>query len=293
MNVEVCLKTHGGAPIEVVVHLGIIMMSNVRPPAVAGLFYPDQADVLNRDLAAMLAHAPVVEGPLPKALIVPHAGYIYSGPIAASAYRRLEAGRGQIKRVVLLGPAHRVAFRGLALPSANVFSTPLGTVPVDDAAVQTLTELPQVVRSEAAHEMEHSLEVQLPFLQQVLGKFSLVPLVVGAASTDDVAQVLERLWGGPETLILVSSDLSHYLPYALSQKIDQHTSNMILHLQTGITHEQACGGTPVNGLLLVARKHGLQPQLLDLRNSGDTAGDRDRVVGYAAFAFVEEEAHVH
>jgi AmmeMemoRadiSam system protein B len=268
-------------------------MNQIRPAAVAGAFYPGNEQVLSRELDTLLTHAGSAQGPLPKALIVPHAGYIYSGPIAASAYRRLAAGRDQITRVVLLGPAHRVAVRGLALPQAEAFATPLGQVRIDQAACRALQDLPQVVESATAHALEHSLEVQLPFLQKVLGHFELVPLVVGDASAEEVAQVLERLWGGPETLILISSDLSHYLPYALAQRIDHKTSDMILHLQTGITHEQACGGTPVNGLLLAAKQHGLTPELLDLRNSGDTAGSPEQVVGYASFAFVAEERHVH
>ena len=268
-------------------------MNQIRPAAVAGAFYPGEEQILNRDLDVLLAKAPAAHGPLPKALIVPHAGYIYSGPIAASAYRRLAAGRGKITRVVLLGPAHRVAVRGLALPLAHAFTTPLGLVRIDQDACRRLLELKQVVLSAATHAQEHSLEVQLPFLQKVLGDFELVPLVVGDATDAEVAQVLETLWGGPETLIVISSDLSHYLPYAQAQRIDQHTSDMILNLQPGISHAQACGGTPVNGLMLAAKQHGLKAELLDLRNSGDTAGSPDKVVGYAAFAFVEETPHAH
>ena len=268
-------------------------MSLIRPAVVAGAFYPDNGQVLSRDLDALLARALQAHGPLPKALIVPHAGYIYSGPIAASAYRRLEAGRGHITRVVLLGPAHRVPVHGLALPQAEEFATPLGRVRIDQAACDAIRTLPQVVNSDAAHALEHSIEVQLPFLQKVLGEFALVPLVVGDASASEVAQVLERLWGGPETLIVVSSDLSHYLPYSVAQRVDQETTAMILHLQAGISHEQACGGTPVNGLMIAAKLHGLTPELLDLRNSGDTAGGPEQVVGYAAFAFVEDAHHAH
>ena len=219
-------------------------MSLIRPAAVAGAFYPGNGQVLSRDIDALLAGAQQAQGALPKALIVPHAGYIYSGPIAASAYRRLEAGRGQITRVVLLGPAHRVPVRGLALPQTEEFATPLGRVRIDQAACDAIRTLPQVVNSDAAHALEHSLEVQLPFLQKVLGEFALVPLVVGDASASEVAQVLERLWGGPETLIVVSSDLSHYLPYSVAQRVDQKTTAMILRLQAVISHEQACGGTP-------------------------------------------------
>lgn len=268
-------------------------MARVRPPAVADMFYPGHAQTLAREVDSMLREAEQREtatGPLPKAVIVPHAGYVYSGPIAATAYARLASGRGVFSRVVLLGPVHRVAVRGLALPAADAFATPLGTIPVDAEAVRALRSLRQVV--ESGHALEHSLEVQLPFLQTVLGEFSLVPLAVGEASAEQVAEVLDLLWGGTETLIVVSSDLSHYLPYSSAREVDAETARLILDLSVEIRHDQACGGTPVNGLLLAARRHGLAPQLLDLRNSGDTAGDRGRVVGYAAFAFAEVP-HVH
>lgn len=228
-----------------------------------------------------------VAGLRPKALIAPHAGYMYSGPVAASAYALLAPMAGQVKRVVLLGPAHRVAVRGLALPDAEAFETPLGRVEIDLAAASQIAHLPQVAVSAQAHAQEHSVEVQLPFLQVLLPDFKLLPLVVGDASPADVAEVLECLWGGAETLILVSSDLSHFLPYLTAQKVDGLTAEAILHLQAPVSHEQACGGTPLNGLLLAARHHGLTAHLLDLRNSGDTAGPRDQVVGYGAFAFTE------
>jgi AmmeMemoRadiSam system protein B len=192
--------------------------------------------------------------------------------------------------VVLLGPVHRVPVRGLALPGATALATPLGNIPVDAEAVAALSSLPQVTVSTSAHAREHSLEVHLPFLQTVLEKFSVVPLAVGDATVAEIAQVLDVLWGGIETLIVVSSDLSHYLSYGDAQTIDRATAQAILDLRTDISHEQACGGTPVNGLVLTARRHSLTPQLLDLRNSGDTAGDKSRVVGYAAFAF-SEAAH--
>jgi AmmeMemoRadiSam system protein B len=227
----------------------------------------------------------------PKALIVPHAGYIYSGAIAASAYSTLKAIAAHIRRVVLLGPTHRVAVRGLALPDAEAFDTPLGRVMLDTKAMQAISNLPQVVISGAAHAQEHSLEVQLPFLQSVLNDFILLPLAVGMATAEEVAEVLEAVWGGEETLIVISSDLSHYLPYATAQQTDRQTADDILHLRQNISHDQACGGTPINGLVLAARKHHLKPHLLDLRNSGDTAGTRDKVVGYAAFAFTEDTEH--
>lgn len=262
----------------------------VRAAAVAGLFYPREADRLSRDIQMMLRRASKVEalsGVL-KALIVPHAGYVYSGPIAASAYALLFPLRDTIRRVVLLGPTHRVFVSGLALPGLQAFDTPLGRIPVDQDAVHFLKPLRQVSTSPAAHEPEHSLEVQLPFLQMVLSNFQLLPLAVGDASPQAVAEVIEVLWGGPETLIVVSSDLSHYLPYGFAQEADRGTCADILELRQLDSHKQACGATPVNGLLLAARHHRLKPHLLDLRNSGDTAGDRDRVVGYAAIAFTEE-----
>ena len=270
------------------------MTLNVRPAAVAGMFYPESAMVLEREVGNMLAAASRRATAIrPKAIIVPHAGYVYSGPVAASLYVLLAALRGAISRVVLLGPTHRVAVAGLALPDCRAFATPLGIVSLDQDAVAAIADLPQVVVSAAAHAQEHSLEVQLPFLQTVLGDFSLLPLAVGDASPQAVAQVLERLWGGDETLIVVSSDLSHYLPYADARRIDAQTAQAIVDLDAAIDHRQACGATPINGLLLAVRAHGLQAELCDLRNSGDTAGDRTRVVGYGAFAFGEASHHVH
>ena len=263
-------------------------MHDVRPAAVAGTFYPESAARLAAEVRGYLAAVPASAGIPPKAVIVPHAGYVYSGPVAAAAYERLAALRGRVTRVVLLGPTHRVAVRGLALPRARAFATPLGEVPVDAAAAAQVRALPQVVVSDAAHALEHSLEVQLPFLQSVLGAFSLVPFAVGDASPEEVAAVLDALWGGPETLIVVSSDLSHYHRYADAARIDRATADAVLALSPALDHEQACGATPVNGLLLCARRRGLTPHLLDLRNSGDTAGDRARVVGYASFAFTDD-----
>lgn len=268
-------------------------MTHIRPTAVAGTFYPGQTNVLMQTVDALLAAAQPNTEALPKAIIVPHAGYIYSGPVAATAYAALQAGRGRIRRVVLLGPVHRVPVRGLALPEADGFATPLGVVPVDYEAARSIQHLPQVGESAPAHALEHSLEVQLPFLQRVLGDFSLVPLAVGDANPEEVAEVLECLWGGPETLIVVSSDLSHYLPYDMARKVDAATAQAVLAMNTLVSHDQACGGTPVNGLLLAARRRHLVPELLDLRNSGDTEGDRSRVVGYGAFAFTEKTEHDH
>jgi MEMO1 family protein len=264
----------------------------VRRPAVAGSFYPGDRETLTRELAQMLEQtAEAAPAPaFPKIVIVPHAGYIYSGPVAASAYDRLRPARGIVTRVVLLGPAHRVSVRGLALPGAAAFDTPLGRITIDAEAAAQIRDLPQVAESREAHALEHSLEVQLPFLQRVLGDFALVPLVVGEATAEEVAQVIERLWGGPETLIVISSDLSHYLPYDAARRADGITAKAILGFDTGISHEQACGATPVAGALIVARQHGLTPQLLDLRNSGDTAGGKAQVVGYASFAFSAGDA---
>jgi AmmeMemoRadiSam system protein B/AmmeMemoRadiSam system protein A len=261
-------------------------MDAIRPAAVAGMFYPAHPDQLSRELKVMLDRAaPPSRAELPKAVIVPHAGYVYSGDIAASVYRRLSAARDTIKRVVLLGPAHRVFVRGLALPASEGFATPLGTVKIDAAARESVLALPQICVDERAHAPEHSLEVQLPFLQTVLGDFMLLPLVVGDATPAEVAEVLERVWGGPETLIVISSDLSHYLPYAAARRLDRATADKILRGEHALVHDEACGATPVNGLLLAARHLGLEAELVDLRNSGDTAGDRSRVVGYAGFTF--------
>lgn len=266
-------------------------MLTIRPAAVAGMFYPASASELTREVDDMLAHsastAPTAR--FPKVLIVPHAGYIYSGPVAAEAYAKLRAARGTVRRVVLLGPCHRVPVRGLALPEATVFATPLGEIAIDEAAVKALADLPQVVKSSAVHAEEHSLEVQLPFLQRVLGEFTLVPLAVGDATPAEVAEVIETLWGGPETLIVISSDLSHYHAYERARALDRATAQAILDYSTDIGHEQACGATPIAGVLLAAKRRGLKVELLDLRNSGDTAGGKRQVVGYASFALWDAE----
>lgn len=261
-------------------------MHTVRTPAVAGLFYPADTAELHAQVRHFLTEVEAPAGSPPKAIIAPHAGYIYSGPVAASAYARLQAARGLIARVLLLGPSHRVGFRGIAASAMTAFETPLGSIPVDQEAVTAARQLPDVGVLEQAHAREHSLEVHLPFLQEVLGSFSLVPLVVGEARPSQVGQVLETLWGGPETLIVISSDLSHYLDYQNARQLDQATSKAIETLRfEDISYEQACGRNPVNGLLWVARRKNLQVETLDLRNSGDTAGSRDQVVGYGAYAF--------
>jgi AmmeMemoRadiSam system protein B/AmmeMemoRadiSam system protein A len=228
----------------------------------------------------------------PKALIVPHAGYVFSGPVAARAYDELLPARGVAKRVVLLGPVHRVPVRGLAVPRATAFATPLGEVPVDREALRSVQDLPQVVQSDPAHALEHSLEVQLPFLQRVLGEFALVPFAVGTASVDEVAQVIERLWSGPETVVIVSTDMSHYHSHEDARRIDAATLARIAAYATNIDHDEACGATPLNGLLSFAKKRNLRMKRLAACNSGDTAGDKGRVVGYSSFALYEDHVAV-
>jgi hypothetical protein len=261
-------------------------MEAVRPAAVAGMFYPGDPKALAAELDDMLGSVANLAPRLgfPKALIVPHAGYIYSGPVAAHAYDELAGARGVVRRVVLLGPVHRVAVRGVAAPSAESFATPLGRVRIDREALQALRDLPQVVTSDRAHALEHSLEVQLPFLQRQLGEFRLVPFAVGDATVDEVAQVIERLWGGEETLIVISTDLSHYRSYEGARAIDAATLARIAARAVDLNHDEACGATPLNGFLSVARRRALPVRLLAACNSGDTAGGKDRVVGYSAFA---------
>lgn len=270
-------------------------MQTRRPAAVAGMFYPDQPVKLAAMLQGFLGEAQVT-ALRPKALIVPHAGYLYSGAVAASAYALLRPARTSIKRVILLGPVHRVWTPALALPDVDAFETPLGKVMLDQDAIATISGLSQVQTHAAAHAQEHALEVQLPFLQSLLVDFTLVPLAVGGATPEQVAEVLDLLWGGEETLIVVSSDLSHFLAYDEALQVDRATVHEILLFNTHLVGEQACGCHPINGLLLSAYRHGLTPHLLDLRNSGDTAGDRNRVVGYAAIAFTKDGGraeHVH
>ena len=268
----------------------------VREAAVAGQFYPGSADELDATVRNFLNDADAGNDPasqgvpqgIPKALIAPHAGYVYSGAVAAAAYARLKPARGTITRVVLLGPCHRVAVRGLALSGADAFATPLGQVPVDKDGAAQILDLPGVEVFDATHEMEHSLEVHLPFLQVVLGEFSVVPLVVGEADPSMIADVIETLWGGEETLIVVSSDLSHYLDYDSAQKIDSATCKAIENLDPkAISSNGACGRFPVGGLLEIAKRRGMTVTTLDLRNSGDTAGSKDRVVGYGSWMFQE------
>jgi AmmeMemoRadiSam system protein B len=261
----------------------------VRLPAVAGQFYPDNPEELRTMVDGFLAATKTVSDKIPKAIIAPHAGYPYSGPIAGSAYACLARGHGRFKRVVLLGPSHFVAFPGLAASSASVFRSPLGPIPVDEEALARAHALPLVTTLDAAHQREHSLEVHLPFLQIALGEFKLVPLVVGDAAANEVGAVLNELWGGRETCIVVSSDLSHYHDYQTAQQMDRETARTIESLSwEKLDADQACGCRPIGGLLYVAKERGLQCRTVDLRNSGDTSGGHDRVVGYGAFVFTEE-----
>ncbi len=257
-----------------------------RPASVAGIFYPAQGQVLQRHLDAYLLDSPCQQqqSRCPKVLVVPHAGYKYSASIAASAYNQLQPFGKQIKRVVLLGPAHRVPLDGIALPDSDRFATPLGEVEIDAQLRAMVADLPQVVCWQQAHADEHSLEVQLPFLQQLLADFTLLPLVVGRCPAEQVQQLLDLVWGGDETLVVVSSDLSHYLSYTQACRVDRSTSEQLCQLRGSLTGEQACGCYALNGLMAQLRQRGMAVELLDLRNSGDTAGDHQRVVGYGAFA---------
>jgi AmmeMemoRadiSam system protein B len=263
--------------------------SRVRPPAVAGLFYPKDADGLRRTLRALLATpgAPAATARPPKAIVVPHAGYAYSGPVAAAAYRRLGAIADTIRHVVLMGPSHRVRMRGLAMPSCDYFATPCGEVPVDEAGRRHLRELGLAGVSDAPHAIEHSLEVQLPFLQVVLQQFDVLPIAIGQVPGGLVARALEAVWGGADTLIVVSSDLSHYHTHSEAIELDGLTTRSILARRSDLSDEQACGAEGINGLLEVARAKGLKVELVDQRTSADTAGDASRVVGYGSYVLFE------
>lgn len=261
-------------------------MSQVRQPAVAGMFYPGDKPTLENDIQQYLDEANYGRDIIPKAIVVPHAGYVYSGPIAASAYKQIIPIKDKINRVVLLGPSHRVAFNGLAVPESDIFNTPLGDIQIDKEGIQLLADLPQVMASDRAHSEEHSLEVQLPFLQEILDDFTLIPLVVGDAEQDDVAEVIEKLWGDEHTLIVISTDLSHYHEYTEAKRIDRLTSDAIINIKPDlISYDDACGRNGLKGMLTVAKDKNLSVDILDLRNSGDTAGDKSRVVGYGAYVF--------
>lgn len=262
--------------------------ARIRPAAVAGSFYPADPATLDRLVQRCLADAvaPPANAPVPRALVVPHAGLVYSGPIAASAYLRLRAGRDEITRIALLGPSHRVALAGMALSSADAWATPFGLVPLDARGAALLAaQLDGVHVDDAAHALEHSLEVQLPFLQTVLGDFTLLPIVVGATTVEQVGAVIEAVWEDPHTVVVVSSDLSHYHRYGDAVRRDARTAAAVVARRyEDLASDDACGARPLRGLLHVARAHEATVSMIDLRNSGDTAGDRDRVVGYGAFA---------
>jgi AmmeMemoRadiSam system protein B len=264
-------------------------VTTIRRPTAAGTFYPARPEKLRAAVRSFLNAVPGPAAAVPKALIAPHAGYRYSGPIAASAYACLAPARGAVRRVVLLGTAHTPVV-GLAASGADGFATPLGDVPVDRAAFARVLDLPQVHFDDDAHAVDHALEVQLPFLQVVLGEFTVVPFLVGRCATDEVAEVLDELWGGPETVMVVSSDLSHYHSYDDAGRLDRATAEAVEALRPdGIGPDQACGHAAVRGLLLAARRRGLGAVTANLRNSADTAGPREAVVGYGAFAFVEPQ----
>jgi AmmeMemoRadiSam system protein B len=263
-------------------------MIDVRNPAVAGMFYPGDAAELSKAVTGYLSVVSVKDAQPPKALVAPHAGYIYSGPIAASAYARLLPLKGKISRVVLIGPSHRVGFKGLALCTAIAYAIPGKVIPIDREMEARLASLPGVGLLDQAHVPEHSLEVHLPFLAAVLGDFKLVPVVAGDAPPERVAALLDAAWGGGETLIVVSTDLSHYLPYDKARSVDAATVKAIEALDYAMLDgEHACGHVPLAGLLELAGRKGLSVETLDVRNSGDTAGPKDRVVGYGAWAFFE------
>lgn len=260
--------------------------AKARPAAVAGRFYPREPKIL-RDQLSGFFHAARAQGPTEdiKALVVPHAGYVYSGAVAAEGYRLLAPQADVVERVVLLGPAHTVYVAGMAVPSWSTFQTPLGVVNLDHDLMERANHVDGMTVDDEPHAREHALEVQLPFLQSVLPHFTLLPVVVGDAPATTVAELLHAVWGGPETLIVISSDMSHYLPAEVARRVDHETLQTVLQLEPRLTSEDACGATPLNGFLLAAKDHGLRPTLLDARNSGDVSGDDERVVGYAALCF--------
>ena len=262
--------------------------SKIRAPAAAGLFYAADARRLQAEVSELLGAVKSPSRILPKALIAPHAGYVYSGPVAAQAFATLREVAQSVKRVVLIGPAHFVPLRGIAAPTVDAFETPLGRVAVDRRALSVIAEV--VVEADAPHAPEHSLEVELPFLQTLLPSFTVVPLVIGDAEAQDVAEVLRRLWGGLETLIVVSSDLSHYHDYETARRLDAATAAAMERGDwESLGPNQACGFLAVAGLLVEASRRRLALHRLALCNSGDTAGGRGRVVGYGAW-IVEDSA---
>ncbi len=264
-------------------------MSRIRKAAVAGTFYPNDKKQLDQMVDVLLKNAISLDSN-PKAIIAPHAGYIYSGKVAASAYEPLRSLKNKIKKIVLLGPSHHVSFDGLAIPQSDFFETPIGKVTIDQEAIRLIQKLPQISVSDVAHVREHSLEVHLPFLQKIFGdKFLLTPIVVGHSNPDEVGQVIEKLWGNDDTLIVISTDLSHYHTYEEAYQMDRETCSQVESLDLEQLHSQKmCGSLPVSGLLNVARKKKLQVKMVDFCNSGDikvnnAKANKDRVVGYASF----------
>jgi len=255
---------------------------STRPTAVSGLFYPEQANMLESEVRDFLAGKTQTVNGQPKAIIVPHAGYIYSGAVAASAYQYVQAFKNSFTKVLLLGPSHRVAFSGIATPGCEYFSSPLGNTKLDVAALHKLEQLPFVERFPQAHAAEHSLEVLLPFLQITLRDFELVPLVVCDASAASVKYVIDTLWH-ENTLVIVSSDLSHFLDYEHAKAKDRETSHLIETHYAKLEGDQACGCRPINGLLEFCSENKLDVTTIDMCNSGDVTGDRERVVGYGAY----------
>ncbi len=267
-----------------------------RLPAVAGLFYPSDPGELQGMVRSMLEEAGSRKkedlagasgnGRVLRAIIAPHAGYVYSGPVAASAYVYVGAAAGNVGKVAILGPSHRVPVRGLALSSAAEYEMPGFSLPADSEAAESLRRADLAEFVDEAHAAEHSIEVHLPFIKAVLGEVEVAAIAVGEASPDRVGAAVELLMEDPKRLVVISSDLSHYLDYDSAVAVDSVTAQAILNLRyEDIGYEQACGRNCIRGLLWAARRQGMHPQLLDLRNSGDTAGPRDSVVGYPAFAF--------
>jgi AmmeMemoRadiSam system protein B len=267
-------------------------VNETLPPYVAGRFYPGDPEDLLRRVRALLAAARG-SGPAPRAIVAPHAGYDYSGPVAASAYARVAALRGTVRRVLLIGPAHFVRMDCMAAPAYSAFATPLGEVALDRETIGQLLRQPWVRELSAAFRGEHSLEVHLPFLQVTLGEFLLTPLLAGSAKEEHIARIIGEFWRDPDTLVVVSTDLSHYLPVGVARQTDAATCRAIEALQPDdIGEDQACGDRPLKGLLAAARDRGLRVETLDLRNSGDTAGMHDAVVGYGAWALVDDSEAV-
>lgn len=259
----------------------------IRPPAVAGRFYPDDPRQLRRAVRHYLDAAPAEALPgRVKIVIAPHAGYPFSGPVAGAAFRPLAAHDREVARLVLIGPAHWVPFQGVGVSRADAFATPLGLVPIDRSAVAALFDWHEAVAADWAHAPEHALEVELPFLQTLLGEVPIVPLLCGTCDDAAVMAALRRLWGGPETVIVVSSDLSHYEAYDAARAHDARTAAAIEALDpSSIGPFEACGFRAIRAALALAREFQLVPVRLALANSGDTAGPRDSVVGYGAWAF--------